>query len=206
MLDLPPPDPGIEIIIASQGISKGLRQTDGPQVVARPEVAFGPLYVGAYAKNVSSPSYDGEAGPVIGLRTRRGGFDLSASATWKLALAPAAGLDDQAFELNAAVSGHVGALTPRFSVTWSPDELGATGRSTYAEAGASYLIAPGATVSVAVARRERVAGPDYTAFNAGASYTVAEHFTFDLRWYDSDRSGLGEIYRGRLVGSVRTHF
>ncbi|HEX8653944.1 MAG TPA: porin [Allosphingosinicella sp.] len=206
MLDLPPPDPGIEINIASQGMSKGLRQTDGPQVVVRPEVAFGPVYVGVYAKNVSSPTSDGETGATIGLRTGAGGFDLSASASWKIAVAPTAGLDDQALELNAAVSRRIGPLTPRVSVTWSPDELGSTGRSTFAEAGASYRLAEGATVSAAAARRERDGGPDYTAFNAGASYTLAEHFTLDLRWYDTDRSGLGEIYRGRLVGSVRARF
>ncbi|HEX8364066.1 MAG TPA: porin [Allosphingosinicella sp.] len=206
MFDLPPPDPGIEINIASQGMSKGLRQTDGPQIVARPEVAFGPFFVGAYVKNVSSDTSDGEAGPVIGVRTGAGGFDLSASASWKMSLAPVGAVDDEALELNAAVSREFGPLTPRLSVTWSPDELGTTGRSTFAEAGASYDLGHGAKVGAAVARRERVGAPDYTAFNVGASYTLAERFTLDLRWYDTDRSGLGEIYRGRLVGSLRARF
>lgn len=206
MFDLPPPDPGIEINIASQGMSKGLRQTDGPQILVRPEVAFGPIYFGAYAKNVSSATADGEAGPVIGVRTSSGGFDLAASATYKLAIEPGAGSDDRALELNAAVSREFGPLTPRVSLTWSPDDLGSTGRSTFVELGASYRLAGGATMSAAVDRRERDGGPDYTAFNAGASYTLAERFTLDLRWYDTDRSGVGEIYRGRLVGSVRARF
>lgn len=206
MFDLPPPEPGIEINIASQGMSKGLRQTEGPQILVRPEVAFGPVHLGAYAKNVSSETSDGEAGPVLGLRTGAGGFDFSASATWKLALDPEPGLDDESLELNAALSRRIGALTPRLSLTWSPDDLGSSGRSAYAEASAAYRLAPGASVGAALARREREGGTDYTAFNAGASYTVAEHYTFDLRWYDTDRSSLGEIYEGRLVGSLRLRF
>ena len=206
MLDLPPPDPGIEINLASQGMSKGLRQTDGPQLLVRPEVRFGPFSLGAYAKNVSSTTSDGEAGPVLGVRTGAGGFDLSASATWKFALDPEPGLDNQSLELNAVLSRRIGALTPRLSLTWSPDDLGSSGRSTYAEAGAAYAVAPGASLSAAVARRERRGGTDYTAFNAGASYTVAEHYTFDLRWYDTDRSALGEIYNGRFIASLRLRF
>jgi hypothetical protein len=206
MFDLPPPDPGIEIVLASQGMSKGLRQTDGPQLLVRPEIAFGPLYLGAYAKNVTSTTSDGEAGAVVGIRIDAGGFDLSASAALKQAIAPAGGLDNRAVELVAAVSRRIGPVTPRLSVTWSPDDLGSTGRSTYAEAGATLRLASGTNAGGAVARRERDGGPDYNAFNAGVSHRLAGRFTFDLRWYDTDRSGLGEVYRGRLVGSLRARF
>jgi hypothetical protein len=205
MLDLPPPDPGIEIVLASRGISKGLAQTEGPQLLARPEIAFGPVYVGAYAKNVSSPTLDGEAGPVIGFRTGAAAFDLSGSATWKLAVAPVGAVDDQALELAAAVSRRVGALTPRVSVVWSPDDLGSTGRTVFAEAGASWRSGP-TTVSATLGRRERDGGPDYSAWNAGASYAVAGRFTLDLRYYDTDRSGIGEPFHSRLVASVRARF
>ena len=33
MFDLPPPDPGIEFVVASRGMSKGIAQTDGPQAL-----------------------------------------------------------------------------------------------------------------------------------------------------------------------------
>src|SRR4051812_40957170 len=36
-------------------MSEGLAQSTGPQVVVRPELAIGPFFVGAYAKNVDSP-------------------------------------------------------------------------------------------------------------------------------------------------------
>src|SRR5436305_562415 len=83
MFSLPSPDPGIEIIAASQGMSKGLRQTDGVQILVRPEVAIGPLFLGAYWKNVTSSTADGEAAVMAGLRRRVRGFDLSFSAAYK---------------------------------------------------------------------------------------------------------------------------
>jgi hypothetical protein len=206
MFDLPPPDPGIEIVLASRGISKGLAQTEGPQVLVRPEVAFGPVYIGAYAKNVTSLSLDGEAAPVVGFRTSAGGFDLAGSAALKLAVAPAGQTDGEALELAVSASRRIGPVTPRLSVTWSPDDLGSTGRSTYAEASAAWRLGGPVTLNAAYALRERAGGPDYRAFNAGLAYRLAAPLTAELRWYDTDRSGLGEPYRGRLVGSLRARF
>jgi hypothetical protein len=206
MFDLPPPDPGIEITIASRGISKGLAQTEGPQVVVRPELAFGRAYVGAYAKNVTSSSSDGEAGPVIGLRPQLGGIDFSVSATLKLAVSPVGDTDDEAVELAASASRRIGAVTPRLSITWSPDDLGSTGRSAFVEGGATLRLAENSNASAAFARRERDGGPDYGAFNAGVSHRIAGRFTLDLRYYDTDRSGLGEPFRARMIGSVRARF
>ena len=113
MIDLHHPDPGIEISIATRGISKGLTQTDGAQLVVRPELAFGDLYLGAYAKNVTSTTSDGEGGPAIGLRTRAGGFNLAASATLKLSIDPAEGSDAEALELAGSAARRFGPLNLR---------------------------------------------------------------------------------------------
>jgi len=205
MFDLPPPDPEIEIRAASQGMSKGLRQTDGPQLLIEPELAFGAVVLGAYLKNVSSPTADAETGVSPGLRGAAGGFDLTASATLKLALGDRGG-DRRALEFQAAVSRRVGRLTPRFSLTYSPDDLAATGWSLYAQAGAELSLFEGASASAAIARRERAGGPDYTAFNAGASYAIARNFTADLRYYDTAQGRLGAIYAPRVVAALRVHF
>jgi hypothetical protein len=206
MFDLPPPDPTVEIVVATRGISKGLAQTDGPQVLARGEVGFGRVYIGGYAKNVTSSTLDGEAGALVGLRTKAGAFDLSASAALKIAIAPVGATDDEALELTGAISRKLGPATPRFSLTWSPDDLGSTRRSLYAEAGLAYKVGPGTTLSAAVARRERADGPDYTAFNAGVAQTFLARFTVDLRYYDTDRSGAGDPFQRRLVASLRAKF
>src|SRR3546814_9962568 len=94
MIDLPPPDPSLEIVLASRGISKGLAQTTGPQLLVRAELASGPVYIGISAKNVSSPTSDGEAWAILGSRKSIGGFDLAGSAAWKRLIAPVGNIDE----------------------------------------------------------------------------------------------------------------
>jgi len=206
MLDLPPPDPSLEIVIASQGMSKGLRQTEGVQAVGRGELGFGRLYLGLLAKNVDSPVTDAEAHAYAGYRARAAGFDLNASIGYHRQLGAGPAADGTRFEFQASVARPLGPVTPRLSAIFSPDDFGATGRSLYVEGGASVTIFAGASLSASLGRRERVGGPDYTAFNAGASYAVTSWLNADLRYYDTAQSALGAIYEPRVVGSVRLRF
>jgi uncharacterized protein (TIGR02001 family) len=206
MLHLPPPDPSLEIVIASQGMSKGLRQTDGVQVLARGEIAFGHVYAGLLWKNVTSPAAEGEAQSYLGYRTRAGGFDLNAAIGYHHQTGVHGRTDSDRFEFTASAARPFGALTPRLAATYSPDDFGGTRQSLYVEAGASLTVFPGASLSANLGRRERGGAADYTAFNAGASYTLRSILTFDLRYYGTAQSDLGEIYEPRLVGSVRLRF
>ena len=54
-------------------------------------------------------------------------------------------------------------------------------------------------MSANIGHRSRVAGVDYTSFNAGISKTLYKKATFELRYYDTTQSRRGEIYHGRLV-------
>jgi hypothetical protein len=206
MIDLPAPDPGIEIVVATRGISKGLAQTDGPQLVVRPELVFGPVHVGGYGKNVTSPTSDGEVGAVLGLRTAFAGFDLAASATYKRAVAPVGPVDRNAIELAGSASRRIGPVTARATVTWSPDDLGSTGRSLFVEGGVSVILARSMTAGIGFGLREREGGPDYSAFNVGLTHTLARGISADVRWYDTDRSALSDAFEGRLVAALRARF
>jgi len=206
MFSLPSPDPGIEISAFSQGMSKGLRQSEGVQILVRPELAIGPLLVGASYKNVTSPTADGEAAAFIGLHRNFRGFDLAATVAYKWNTNAGRQADRDCIEFNATASRRFGRVTPRISLTWSPDDLGGTRASLYAEAGASVSLFAGASFSANIARRARDGGPDYVAFNAGASYAVTHNLTADLRYYDTAQSRLGAIYAPRLVASARLHF
>ena len=205
MPDLPPPVPSIEFNLASTGMSKGVAQTDGAQILLRGELGLGRLYLGAYAKNVTSSSADGEAGAMVGVRTEARGFDVAASAAWKRAIAPAAGSDVNALEVSGSVSRRFGRATPRLSIIWSPDDVGSTGRTTFVEAGASYRLASTLSASAAVGRRERTGGLDYTTWNAGVAWTPAKPLTVDLRYYDTNRA-TGDAYRARAVLSGKLKF
>jgi uncharacterized protein (TIGR02001 family) len=205
MLDLPPPVPAIEFNIASTGMSKGVAQTQGPQALVRGELGFGHLYLGAYAKNVTSTSADGEAGASIGVRTKAAGFDIAASAGWKRAIDPASGSDVNALEVSAALSRKLGKFTPRLSMVWSPDDVGSTGRTMFTEAGVSYRLAATLSASAAVGRRERTGGADYTAWNAGVAWNPDKHLTLDARYYDTD-GGDTHPFKARAVVSARLKF
>ena len=132
IFDLPPPDPSLEVSVASRGYSKGLAQTDGMQVLIRPEVAFGSLRLGAYGKNITSNQYDGEAGASVGYRKSFGKLELGASATVKHLYGADPDVDDVALELNFAASRSWGALKPRVGRqrSWPFRDRGASGNST----------------------------------------------------------------------------
>ena len=200
------PPPVIEFSLANRGVSKGLSQSDGPQFVVRGELSRGPLYLGGYWKNVTSTSSEGEAAAIIGVRKSAGGFNLAASAALRIATAPTAGSDDKALELAGTVSRKFGRWTPQLAAIWSPDDLGSTKRSLYVEASAAYSLLPHTTVSAAIGRRDRVVGADYTAFNAGVTQALSRNFTADLRYYGTNKRGLGYTYHPGLIGSVRARF
>jgi hypothetical protein len=206
MVDLPPLTPGIEIVAASEGMSKGLRQTDGVQLLVRGELAAGPLFGGGSWKNVDSATASGEAAVFVGLRGEAGGFELSALAAYKWNTDSGRQADRDTLEFVVSASRRVGPVTPRLQLIWSPDDLGGTRASLFAEAGAAVSLRPGTTLSAYAGRRERSGGTDYTAFNLGISQTIGRHVTAELRYYDTAQSALGEIYDGRAIFLVRLRF
>jgi len=206
MFDFPPPDPAFEVSLANQGVSKGLRQTEGAQFLVRGEVAVGHAFVGLLWKNIDSTVASGEGHFYLGYRNRLAGFDVAATVGRHMQTNPVGHFDDDRYEFNLSVSRGFGRVTPRVSVTYSPDDFGGTGESLYAEAGATIGLFSHATFSANVSRRERVGGDDYTAFNAGVGYSFARHLSVDVRYYDTAQSALGEVYEPRVVALLRARF
>ena len=204
--DLPPPDPSIEFSIASRGYSKGVAQTDGVQVVVRPEVAFGNFRIGSYAKNVTSPDLDGEFGALIGYKRSFGRTELSGSAAFKHEINARSGFDKRALELVLAVTQTIGDFKPRVSLTYSPDDLGSTRKTAYWEAGGAYQIDRKTAASGGIGVRSRDGGPDYTSFNAGVTRTLVGPLSAEVRYYDTNKDNLGDYYHDRVVGALRGRF
>ncbi len=201
-----PIDPTIEIAIASQGISKGLRQTEGVQVSARAEADVGAIFGGASYKNVTSPTADGEANLFGGVRGNFGVLDLRASIAYKRNTSAALRSDRDAIEIAATVSRTFGRITPRLSLTYSHDDVGATERSLFVEVSSTVSLRSALTASANFGWRERAGGSDYMAFNTGLTYALNREFSADVRYYDTSRSSFGEIYRHRIVASLRARF
>lgn len=206
MFELPPPDPVIEIHLAGRGYSKGLAQTDAAQFLIRGELEAGPLFAQAQWKNVDTNNAEGEAGMLVGLHGRLGEVELRATAGYKFLTSVRGPVDEEAFEFTAQASRAFGRITPRLQLTWSPDDLGRTGQTLYAEASASFRLARNTSLTAFAGRRERSGGDDYTSFGAGIAQKLGDHVTAELRWYDTAQSARGDAYESRAVASLRLRF
>ena len=174
MFDLPPPDPGIEFVLASRGYSKGLAQTGGAQFRVRGELGWGVLTTAAQVKNVDSSGAGSEGQVQLGVHGELGGFELEAAIGYKRLTGLPSSADEDTFEFTGSASRAFGPLTPRLALTFSFDDLGGTRESLYAEAGASLHLSARTSLSVNLGRRERGGGDDYTAFNAGLTHRLGE--------------------------------
>ena len=206
MFDLPPPDPGIEFVVASRGMSKGIAQTEGPQAILRPYVQLGPVQVAAQWKNLSSPVAGGEASAIVGVAPKLGKFQLGASAAYKVQTGVRGPTDNKSWEFTGNVSRKFGKLSLRVAAIYSPDDLGSAERSLFIEGGPTLEIGKTMRISGAIGRRDRVNGDDYTAWNAGIAKTLFKGVTLDARYYGTNQSDLGEFLEDRVVISSRFSF
>ena len=206
MFDLPPPDPGIEFVVASRGMSKGIAQTEGPQALVRPYAQMGPVQVGSQWKNLSSPVAGGEASAFVNVAPKLGKFQLNIGAAYKLLTGVNGPTDNKSWEFTGNITRKFGKLSLRVAAIYSPDDLGGAKRSIFVEGGPTLEIGKTTRLSAAIGRRERVNGDDYTAFNAGIAKTIFKGVTIDARFYGTNRSNLGDFFEDRAVISARLSF
>jgi len=203
---LPPPDPGLEIVLASRGYFKGLAQTDGLHIVARADLSFNSVTLSTQYRNITSPTSDGEVALTAGWTGKAAGFDVGVAASWKRLIGLDGQVDPDCWEFIPSVSRKVGPLTAKLSLTYSPNDLGRSGKSAWLEAGAAWKLDGKTSLVAAIGRRERERSTDYTAFNAGVTRTLFRGISAELRYYDSARSNLGEPFQGRFVAALRGKF
>ena len=186
-------------------MSKGAAQTDGPQLVAKGFLRLEDIQFGLQWKNLSSTSADGEGSAFLSASRKFGSLQLSGSVAYKFYTGVRGRPDATSWEFTAGASRKFGPVTARLNAIFSPDDLGSARRSLFVEAGPAVQLARGWTASAAIGHRSRVNGADYTAFNAGIGKAVGP-VQLDLRYYDTNRSGLDDPYRARIVASARVSF
>jgi hypothetical protein len=206
MFDLPPPDPGIEFSVASRGMSKGIAQTDGVQMIIKASAKSGPLEIGGQWKNVDSPAAKGEAAVFVNVVHAIGKVRLNGGVAYKFQTWTTGNPDSDSFEFTGGATASLGRLALRATAIYSPDDLGSAKRSLYLEGGPAFDLTKTLRVSANIGRRERVLAPDYTAFNAGITKTFAKTIAVDLRYYDTAQSELGPPFERRFVATGRVTF
>lgn len=205
-IDLPPLDPGIEFNVASRGMSKGIAQTEGPQVVAKGFLQSGIVQVGAQWKNVTSPVAGGEGAIFANVAPKLGSLQFNLGVAHKFQTGVREPTDDHSWEFTGAVTRKFGKLSLRGSLVYSPDDLGSARRSLYWEGGPTLELGKSTCLLAIIGRRNRVDGPDYTSYSAGISRTLFKGATVDLRWYDTNHHELGENFKRRAVVSAKLAF
>jgi uncharacterized protein (TIGR02001 family) len=194
------------ISLTSDYVFRGVSQTDnGPAVQGSFDYTQGMFYAGAWGSNVDFGPFGTTHGSMeldayVGVTPTTGPID------WDLSLVgyfyPNG--DDAAFggEMDY-FEGIVGAstkLTEQFTLgaqlAYSPEYFGEVGDSLYYEVNGAFAFNDAVSVSAAWGTQtfddNGAAGPDWETWNIGGSYAV-HGFTFDLRYHDTDISGMDSI-------------
>lgn len=199
---LPPPDPGLEMIVSQPGMSQGLSQTNGIQFFPRAFVRIGNARIGGQWRNLDSATANGVAALFANVAGKGGKIQFEMAARYRIKTGANGAAHSHAWEFSLGARRSFGRLGVRFDGDYSPDEFG-SGPSLWVQAGPSFRINKSTEVSANIGRRERAGAPDYTALNAGISAIVSRNLAIDLRYFATDRSSLSERYRGRMSLSVR---
>lgn len=207
MIVFPPLDPGIELVVSSRGMSKGIEQTtDELQVIPKLYVQSGDFQAGVQWKNVTSAAADGEGAAFVNATRKLGPFQITAGAAYKFQTNAVRGGDSDSWEFTGGATYKSGKLSLKLSAVYSPDDLGGASRSLYLEGGPSFDLTKTLRISANVGRRSRVNAPNYTSFNLGATKTIIRGFALDVRYYGTNRGDLGKVYHRRAIVSGRWYF
>ena len=189
---------------------RGVSQTDNKgSIFGGADATIGGIgYAGVWLSNVdflngTRMEYDLYAGikPVIGpvtvdLGVIRYGYTNEPS-----------GPEETYTEFKVAPSMALGPATVGLAYFYSEQFFGHTGPAAYYEINASMPIGKSPfSVSGALGHQQVKGDLDYNTWNLGVGYALNSHIGFDLRYWDTDEHGFGDIYKSKLVFGVKATF
>ena len=192
--------------VTSDYVFRGYSQTsEDPAIFGGVDVTAGSFYAGAWASNVDfGDDTDAEFDIYGGYRTEVSGFAVDVGVVGYLYVSQPAGADYDYAEFKAAASRAFGPVTLGAAVYWSPDFFGADEEATYVEANAAFSPAAKWTVSGAVGHQALDVNADYATWNAGVAYAVTDNVAIDVRYHDTDVTGV--LSDDRVVGVLKFVF
>jgi uncharacterized protein (TIGR02001 family) len=195
---------------ASDYVFRGVSQTDeDPQVFGGVDATIGSIgYAGVWASNVDfGNGTDAEIDVYGGVKPTLGPVALDVGVVYYGYVNSPSGADQAYWEGKVAASVPAGPATLGAVVYYSPEFFGETGKATYYEVNGAVAI-PNTKFSVSGALgHQQVEGPaDYTTWNVGAGFALNDHIGLDLRYWDTDEHGFGNIYDSRVVIGIKATF
>lgn len=194
--------------VASDYVFRGVSQTDeDPQVFGGADVSAGQFYAGVWASNVDfGDSTDLEFDLYAGFTPTLGVVSLDLGVLYYGYTDQPSGADLDYFEFKAAGSVPLGPATLGAQVYYSPNYYAGVDHALYYEVNGSYSPAIKLSISAALGRQQVDGAGDYTTWNVGVGYALTDHLGLDLRYHDTDKHSLGDIYGSRAVVSLKATF
>jgi uncharacterized protein (TIGR02001 family) len=202
---------------------RSISQTrSGPAVQPEFDLTYGMFYAYIWGSNVDllPPANGLEIDYGVGITPKWGGIDFNFAA---LGYTYPGGSDLDYLELRASAAHTFDKLTLSIGNWWSPDNFGFGTQSDAVEFGATYVFAGklfnffSPSISGAVGEQfyeTDVLGGDYTYWNAGLTLGFMNHWSADVRYYDTNYSdancatntGSRNSCDARVVGAIKATF
>lgn len=194
--------------IASDYVFRGVSQTDeNPQLFGGVDASFGKGYAGVWASNVDfNDSTNAEVDVYAGFKPTLGPVALDLGVIYYGYVDAPSGSHYGYWEGKIAASVPAGPATVGGAIYYSPEFFGKTGEATYVEVNTSIPVAEKTTVTAALGHQALVGSGDYNTWNVGVGYALTDHVGLDLRYHDTDEHGFGDIWKSRVVLSLKAAF
>lgn len=192
--------------VVSDYVFRGFSQSNEDSAVqGGVDVTIDSFYVGAWASQVDfGDTTDFEVDLYGGYRTEAAGVALDFGFVAYLYTDTPDATDYDYVELKAGASRAFGPVTVGGVVFWSPDFFGVDEEATYIEGNIAFVPADKWTLSAALGHQSLDVSDDYTTWNAGVGYALAENLAVDVRYYDTDVDV--PIAEDRVVAGVKILF
>nr|WP_233171634.1 TorF family putative porin [Dyella sp. ASV21] len=221
----PIPDWQLAFNVGAQSdyVFRGISQTnERPSGFAGADLTYGSQwYLGAWTSNVDfSPSGDSSTSQEYdlygGWRPTVAGINLDLGYIYYGYRDQPRTLRESYAETYLRGSHALGAWTLGSAAYYSPNFPGSAKHALYGEANLSYAFDPAWTASTAFGRQfiaHSVTRPDgstarfaYNTWNLGVTWAINSHTSLDVRYWDTDTHGSGDIYHTRVVASLKATF
>jgi uncharacterized protein (TIGR02001 family) len=207
--DAPSPTVAFNVAGTTNYEFRGVSQTDNKAALqGGADATLGLFYAGVWASNVkfAGDKADVEIDTYGGIRPTFGGVAFDFGAIHYGYLGEASGVQDDYWEFKGAASKAFGRFTPGVAVYYSPDFFAKTDTGWYYEVNGAFAVTPKLSISGAVGRQDVSYAGDYTTWNVGAAYTITDHASLDLRYWDTGSHHFGDIYWSRIVATLKGTF
>gem|GEM_PF-1206359 len=198
-----------QLTAASDSTSKGISETHGNgQLSGALTATRGKLYVSARYKNYKgSDGSDHQAGFALGGRWVAGpAINLNSQLIYKVNTGARSGSDNDFVEWQTEASRAFGNTTLKALSIWSPDSSGTTKEALYYELGLAQKLSKRLSLSGGIGERRTQPKRNYTAWNAGATVTLNDRTSLDVRYYDTNRHEYSKAHGDRFVVALQRKF